>query len=286
MGEARRHGASVKLALCLLLVACGGKKKTDDAPHSNVSKLHVSKNDGSNTPIAIDRAFLIQTSPDVYTVHVGAKGSCAAPEGVFGFTFAKRVAPLGHERWAVIDVFSRDMDLRVTNPGPVTFQGTHVGGIDLKSGTFFASGELDAIECPAVKPSGIGVPKVAHSSKAKLNIGGKWIDIRGVTVQARAGGDATDMPNITISTSPKDCSQTTLPATVILERVDKKWSLRGTWIETPVEGVDAPDLTFTASNVSKSPDGPVLELQLFGKAKLGEYTVELIDKAEAIECVR
>ncbi len=269
----------MRIALCLALVACGGHKES----HGNIDKLKLAL-DGKS--VSVDRAFLTNPSPDVYAVRVGRKPmSCTKQDGaVFGFTFAKRVSPHGEERWAVTDVFGLETTITVPNPGTVTFEKSKVSNINFIAPSFSASGELDAVECPASPPAGIGVPKSPHPSNAKVTVAGKSLNIKGVTVHVRSGVEATDLPNIWISTQVRDCSKVTLPAPVQLERIDGKWSLRGTWIDKPVENVDAPELGFTANMVGKSADGPTLDLQLSGSAKLGDYTVELVGVAQAIEC--
>jgi hypothetical protein len=132
----------------------------------------------------------------------------------------------------------------------------------------------------------MGAPKQTHKSKGTLTVAGKPLEIKGVTVQTRPGVAATDLPNITISTNVKDCSTVTLPAPVILERIDTRWSLRGTWFDEPITATDAKDLVFNANGVGTSTDGPTLDLQLSGAGKFGDYTVKLDGTAEAIECVR
>jgi hypothetical protein len=90
-----------------------------------------------------------------------------------------------------------------------------------------------------------------------------------------------------ISTGPKDCSGVTLPAQIMLERVDGQWTLKGTWFEQPIAGDEAAtkELTFSANDTGQSADGPVLVLQLSGAGKFGDYKVEITGTAEAIECV-
>lgn len=286
----------MRLALVCLLVACKGDPPAP-APSASLAKLTVTV-DGA--PLAIDRAFITRASPDVYTVLLGAgKGSCEAlrtgalpGEGTaIGFTVTKRVAATGAERFVITGLWSRDFVAKAPGPVEVELAGT----ADPKTKTRLAlafdgpvaiRGELEAVGCGAVTPGGLGTPKVTHPSKGTLVVAGKRLPIRGVTVRVRPGVAATDLPNITISTNLADCSGVTLPAPVILERADTKWSLRGTWFEQPIENVVAPALGFTANSVGTSPDGPTLELQLVGTGKLGDYTVELAGTAEAIECVR
>lgn len=282
MGQTRGHGASVKLVLVMALAACGSKSQD----HGKVDKLHVTVN-GKEVPIT--GAYMSNPSRDLYTFVLGDKSlSCTSHAGaVFGFTVAKRVSPQGEERWAVVDVSGRDTPITILNPGVVTLAGPHVGNMSFVDGTkFSATGEFDAVECPVVEPSGIGAPKTPHPSNAKISIAGRSLLVRGATVQARPGVEATDKPNLVLSTNVKDCSKVSLPAPVVLERVDGKWSLHGTWIDKRVDNIDAPDLTFSANMVGKSADGPTLDLQLSGKAQIGAYAVELMGVVQAIECVR
>jgi hypothetical protein len=271
----------VRIALCLLLLACGGKKES----HGNVDKLKVTL-DGK--PVAVDRAYMTTPSRDLYVFTIGTKAtSCTSQAGaVFSFLVAKRVSPKGEERWDVMGVSGRDVPLAIADiPNGVTLAGTHVGNLNLVEGAkFSATGDFDAVACPVEEPSGVGVPKAAHPSNAKIVIAGHTLPIKSATVQARPGVAATDMPNIWLSTSLRDCSKVPLPSQVQLERIDGKWKLHGTWLEKAVENVDAPELTFSANMVGKSADGPTLDLQLAGSAKLGDYAVELTGVVQAIEC--
>ncbi|MBA3499400.1 MAG: hypothetical protein M4D80_34965 [Myxococcota bacterium] len=271
----------MRILAVALLFACSPKADKQPAP-AQLDKLEVAI-DGKR--IAIDRAFLRHLSPDVFGVVLGAgKGSCTE-DGNLGFTITKRLATTGHESYVITDLYSRDHDLKLGEPIKVTLAGTKLALPRATMGKLVMGGEADLVDCPAPAPTGVGVPKVTPKSTGKIIVAGKALAIRGVTVQTRAGVAATDLPNITISTNLKDCSSVTLPAPVILERIDTKWSMRGTWFEGTLEGA-AGDLAFNANAFGKTVDGPTLELQLFGSAKLGDYTVKLEGKAEAIECVR
>lgn len=268
------------LALALLF-ACSKTDKPAPA-EAKLDKLDVAI-DGKR--IAVDRAFLRHLSPDVFAVVLGAgKGSCTE-DGNLGFTITKRLAATGHESHVMTDLYSRDHDLALGEPIKVTLAGTKLALPRGTMGKLVMGGEAELVDCPAPAPTGMGAPKVTHKSSGKIIVAGKALDIKGVTVQTRLGVEATDLPNITISTNLKDCSSVTLPAPVILERIDTKWSMRGTWFEGTLEG-ESGDLAFNANAFGKTVDGPTLELQLFGSGKLGGYTVKLEGTAEAIECVR
>jgi len=287
----------VRFALLFVVVACG-KSADKPPPATKLDKLTVVL-DGA--PLAVDRAFIKRASPDVFTVLVGAgKGSCQAllagtEQGTgksVSFTITKRVAPSGLERFVITDVWSRDFDVKVELPAEAKLDGT--AAIDTKTklelavaGKLSIRGELEAVGCGETPPAGMGVPKTRHDSKGTITIAGLVLDVKGVTVSTRPGVAPTDLPNITISTNVKDCSSVTVPAPVILERLDTKWSLRGTWFEQPIHGDEAAaGLAFTANDVGKGPDGPTLDLQLSGSGKIGDYSVKLAGTAEAIECVR
>jgi uncharacterized Zn-binding protein involved in type VI secretion len=264
----------VRFAL-LFLVACG---KTGDKPAA-LDKLTVTV-DGK--PVAINGAFIKRTSPDAYTVNLG--GSCEIEKNL-GFNIMKRVAPMGHETFAITDLWSREFDAKIPLPAKVKLDNNTVE-IDVHGDKLSLVGSFAATACPDVVPTGMGVPKAAHPSKATILVAGKKVPVRGATVQVRAGVEATDLPNIVLSSSPRDCSGVELPAPLILERTDGKWTLRGTWFETPIAGDDPGTLTFSANSTTKTPDGNGLVLQLSGKAKIGEYSVELFDTVEAVECLR
>jgi hypothetical protein len=269
------------LALVLLFACSRATDKPAPAP-ATFDKLKLSL-DGK--PLAIDRAFMRHLSPDVFAIVLGAgKGSCME-DGVLGFTIMKRVAGTGHEALWITDVYSRDVDLKLAAPSKVTLTGTKLELPAIAEGKLAMSGQVDVVDCPAPPPSGMGAPKVTHKSNGRIIVAGKALDIKGVTVRTRPGVAPTDLPNITISTNVKDCSSVTLPAPVILERIDTKWSLRGTWF-TDTMTTDTSDLAFNANGVGTSADGPTIELQLLGTGKLGDYTVKLEGTAEAIECVR
>ena len=288
----------MRFALLFVVVACG--KSADKAPPATkLDKLNVVVH---GAPLAVDRAFIKRASPDVFTVLVGAgKGSCeallAGTEAGSGksvsFTITKRVGPAGHENFMITDVWSRDFDVKVELPVKVKLEGDGNQGavaklaVSLRGPGLELDGSFDATGCGETRPTGMGVPKTTHTSKGTITIANKVLDIKGVTVSTRAGVAPTDLPNITISTNVKDCSSVTVPAPVILERLDTKWSLRGTWFEQPIQGDDAAaGLAFTANDVGKGPDGPTLDLQLSGSGKIGDYSVKLAGTAEAIECVR
>jgi hypothetical protein len=267
----------VKILAVVLLLACSSKSE----PPPKFDNLQVTL-DGK--PLAIDRAFKRQLSPDVYGIVMGAgKGSCTE-DGTFGFTIAKKVAGTGHDSFVVTELYSRDIELGLVEPIKVKLDGTK---LDLPPvmGRLMMRGRVDLVDCPVAPPSGMGAPKVTHPSKARIIVAGKSLDVKGVTVQTRAGKAASDLPNIVISTNVKDCSSVTLPAPIILDRTDGKWTLRGTWLTTE-QSAEQAELAFSANDVGKSIDGPTLELQLSGSAKLGDYTVKLDGTAEAIECVR
>ena len=270
-----------RLAIVFALAACSSKKQ-DVPPPSKLDKLEVSI-DGKQ--LAIDRGFLRHLSPDVYAVVFGmGHGSCI-DDGAFGFTITKRLAATGHESHVMTDLYSRDHDLKLGEPIKVTLEGTKLTLPRSTLGKLVIGGEAELVDCPAPTPTGVGTPKVTHKSTGKIIVAGKALEIKGVTVQTRLGVEPTDLPNITISTNLKDCSGVTLPAPVILERIDTKWTMHGTWFEGTLEGGKG-DLAFNANAFGKTVDGPTLELQLMGSGKLGDYTVKLEGTAEAIECVR
>ena len=275
----------MRILALVLLVACSSKKsdKPAPAPAATFDNLTVTL-DGK--PLAIDRGFVRHLSPDVFGIVFGAgKGSCIE-DGNFGFTIRKDLAQTGHESFWISAIYSRDVELKLAAPIKVTFDGTKLDLPAITEGKLSMTGHADLVECPAERPGGIGAPKVTHPSNARIIVAGKPLDIKGVTVQTRPGVAATDLPNITISTNVKDCSAVTLPAQIILERIDTKWSLRGSWLTDTLTTELPTDLGFTASTVGTSADGPTIELQLKGSAKLGDYPVKLEGTVEAIECVR
>ena len=279
----------------VFLLACGKDKAEPKHAPQNVQVTV----DGA--PLAIDRAFIKRVAPDVYTVLVGSgKGSCESliagtNDGTgktFSFNVQKRVAPLGHESFVVTDLWSRDFDATAPFDVKVKLAGnadknttTAIELAAIQGKSFSASGSITAQGCGEVAPAGTGVPKVEHRSKGTILIAGKKLAVKNVTVQVRQGAAAADLPNIVISTGPRDCSGVQLPAPVIIERVDGKWFLSGTWLETKIEGTETAELTFSANMAGKSEDGPTVNLQLSGKGKFGDYTVELFGTVEAIECV-
>ena len=272
----------MKRLVLVAVVGCSSKSSEPPAATPKLDKLEVTV-DGKR--LAIDRAFLRHLSPDVFAVVLGAgKGSCTE-DGNLGFTITKRLAATGHESHLMTDLYSRDHDLKLTEPIKVTLEGTKLALPRGTMGKLVMGGEAELVDCPAPTPTGVGAPKVTHKSTGKIIVAGKALEIKGVTVQTRLGVEATDLPNITISTNLKDCSGVTLPAPVILERIDTKWTMHGTWFEGTLEGGKG-DLAFNANAFGKTVDGPTLELQLMGSAKLGDYTVKLEGTAEAIECVR
>lgn len=272
-----------RLAL-VLLVACSSKKAEDKpAAGPKLDRLEVSI-DG--TRLAIDRAFLRHPSPDVYDVVLGAgKGSCTE-DGTLGFTIKKRLAASGQASLSITDVYSREHDLKLLEPIAVTLDGTKLALPRGAMGKLVMAGDAELVDCPPYVPTGNGAPKVPHKADARITVAGNVVDIRGVTVQTRAGVAATDLPDITISTNVLACGTITPPAPVILMRRDKKWTLRGTWFEGNIAETDAQGLAFNANDVGKSIDGPTLQLQLQGTGKLGDFTVKLEGTVEAVECVR
>lgn len=278
----------------MLLVACGGK----DEPKRPAQNVTVTVGGKS---LAIDRAFIRRASPDVYTVLAGAgKGSCESLHAgtndgkgqAFAFTVTKRVSGVGHERHVITDLWSRDFEASAKDI-PVKLEGTADPGTTttiafsspIQSTAFSASGTLTAVGCGETPPTGAGVPKVTHPSKGTILVASKKLTVRGVTVKVRSGAAAADLPNIVISTVPRDCSGVALPAPLVLERTDGKWTLSGTWLEKPIPAIEPTELTFSANMAGKSPDGPTLNLQLSGKGTFGDYVVELFGTAEAIECI-
>ena len=267
----------------MLLVACSSKKSEPPPPPSKakLDKLVVTV-DGK--PLALDRAFIKRTSPDVHTVILGnAKGSCTE-DGTLGFTLTKRLAATGHDRYWITDIYARDFDPQFTGAFSAELADTQIS-VQAKTPKLAIDGTFAATPCPDVQPTGMGVPKMTHKSAGTITVAGKRLDIKGVTVQARAGVAATDLPDIVISTNVKDCSTVTLPAPVIVARTDGKWTMRGTYFDGELAETES-TLAFNANNVGKSPDGATLDLQLTGAAKLGDYTVKLSGTAEAIECIR
>ena len=268
-----------RIALVLLL-ACS--KKSEQAAPAKLDKLVVTL-DGK--PLAIDRAFIKRPSADVHAVFLGAGNGSCTDEPRFGFTILKRVAATGHERYFVTDVWSRDVDVKATTPVTAELVDNKVK-VDVGGANVAIRGEFEAIACPDVPPTGMGVPKTTHRSAGTITVASKRLDIKGVTVQTRPGVAATDLPNIVISTSVKDCSSVTMAAPVILERTDGKWSMHGTWFTDTLTETAPTTLTFNANSVGKTTDGPTLDLQLSGTGKLGDYTVKLEGAGVAIECVR
>jgi hypothetical protein len=296
----------VKILAVLVLVACGKGEKTKEAPTptggsaGDLSQLRVTLD---KTDFAPDRAFIRRSSTDVYTVLVGkGKGSCESllagtedPTGkAFSLTLTKRVAPSGHENWFVTDLWSRDFGTDEKKlPVAAKVTGTAEKGATttvelsgLASKQLQAAGTLVAVGCgDAPAPTGVGVPKDPKKMAGTITIAGKQLQIRGATVRkAKIEG----LPDITLSTNVKDCSDAMLPAQVILERKEGKWSLRGTWFEAPIEGADdaTKELNFSANAIGKDSDGSTLVMQLTGSGKIGEYSVKLGGTAEALECVR
>jgi hypothetical protein len=270
-----------RLALVLLVVAaCSSKKAEPPAKVAVLSALHITV-DGK--PFPVDRAFIKQASPDVHTVTLGtAKGSCTE-DGNLGFTLTKRLAATGHDRYFITDIYSRDFDPQFAGSFTAELADTKVT-VKATTPKLTLDGTFDAIRCPPPQPTGLGTPKMTHKSTGTITVAGKLLEIKGVTVQARAGVEPTNLPDIVISTNLKDCSSVTLPAPVILARKDGKWTLRGTYFNDDLAETES-TLAFNANNVGKSPDGPTIELQLTGAGKLGDYTVKLAGTAEAIECV-
>lgn len=270
-----------RLAL-VLLVACSSKKaEPPPAAKPKLDGLHVTV-DGK--PLAIDRAFLRQASPDVHVVILGAgKGSCTE-DGTLGFTLTKRLAATGHDRYTVTGIYARDFDTQFTAPAAAELVDTKIT-VRATTPKLSLDGTFEALRCPLQQPTGLGAPKMTHKSAGTIAVAGKLLDIKGVTVQARPGVAATDLPDIVISTNVKDCSTVTLPAPVILARKDGTWTMSGTYFEGELAATES-TLAFNANNVGKSPDGPTLDLQLSGSAKLGDYTVKLSGTAEAVECIR
>ena len=279
--------------IATVLVLAGCSKSDSPQPPQNV-RISI----GGAPQLAVDRAFIKRVSPDVYSVLVGAgKGSCASLLGgtnegtgqALGFTIAKRVSVTGAETHVLTDVYSRDFDAAGIPPTPVRFTGTANKGAtatielpELAGKQLAIAGSVTAVGCGDAPIAGAGVPKAQHPSKGTIVVAGKPLKIVNMTVRVRPGAAATDAPNIVISTGPRDCSGIELPAPVILERADQKWTLRGTWFDKPLEG--SGDLAFSANSTGKSADGPTLMLQLSGSGTFGGYSVELMGRAQAIEC--
>lgn len=299
------------LAGVCVLAACG---KGDDKPRATAAdpapaagafaKLRVTF---EGKPVAIDRAFIKRISPDAYVLQLGAgQGSCEAlmsgavdaqPGATsFAMTIFKRVAPTGHEKHVIADFWSRDWPVKPVLGGAVTLAGEPARGAQVAielprildvppprtDARLVIEGALTAVGCGDQPVTGLGAPKTPKKSKATITIAGKQLPIRGVVFNT---------PDIVISTSPKDCSQVTPSAPVILERVRGHWGLRGTWFEQPVQNTALPDpateqLQFGARGVTKTDEGPVLDMVLSGTGKIGDYDVKLEGTIEALECVR
>jgi hypothetical protein len=269
-----------RLAL-VLLVACSSKKAEPPPAPVKLDSVHLTV-DGK--PFPVDRAFIKRASPDVHTVTLGnGQGSCT-DNGNLGFTLTKRLAATGHDRYFITDLYARDFDPKFT---PAVAAALVENKVTLKVETpkLALDGAFEATRCPDAQPTGLGTPKMTHKSSGTITVAGKPLDIKGVTVKARAGVAPTDLPDIVISTNVLDCSTVTLPASVILARKDGKWTMRGTYFEGELAETES-TLAFNANGVGTSPDGPTLELQLTGAGKLGDYAVKLTGRAEAIECVR
>lgn len=293
------------------LAACGkgddkpGAKPADPPPPAGAfAKLRVTF---EGKPIAIDRAFIKRISPDAYVLQLGAgQGSCeelmsgtatARPGATsFAMSILKRVAATGHEKHVIADFWSRDWPIKPLLGGTVTLAGAPDPGAQVTlelprivdvapprtDARLVIEGALTAIGCGEQPVTGMGVPKTPKKSKATITVAGKALPIRGVVF---------DTPDIVISTGPKDCSQVTPSAPVILERVRGHWGLRGTWFEQPVQNTALPDpateqLQFGARGVAKTDEGPVLDMVLSGAGKVGDYDVKLEGTIEALECVR
>ena len=284
----------MKLVATVLVLAGCSKSEPKHPPQDVRVSL------GGAPELAIDRAFIKRISPDVFSVLVGAgKGSCASLLGgtnegtgqALGLTIEKRVTPVGHETYVLTSAYSRDFDATGIPAVPVGFTGSaDKGGTaaielpELKGKHVAIAGSITAVGCGDAPRGAAGVPTADHPSKGTIIVAGKAVKIVNMTVRVRPGAAPTDAPNIVISTGPRDCSGIELPAPVILERTDGNWTLRGTWFDKPIEG--AGDLAFSANNTGKSVDGPTLMLQLSGKGKFGDYSVELMGRAQAIECTR
>ncbi len=298
------------LPVSALALACG--KRSDDAPKpTGAAAAPVGAYDGLTVSVAgkripIDRAFIKRTSPDAYVLQLGhLQGSCeelmsgmaaTKPGGTtFSLSLARQVQPTGHDKLVVTDFWSRSLPTKATLGGTAKLSAEPAKGafvtvelpkiVDIAAprtdATVEVTGSVAALGCGDAVVTGLGVPKTTHKSSATITVAGKQLPIRGVILNP---------PNIVISTGPKDCSAVTVAAPVVLERVRGQWGLRGTWFAQPVQNTALPDdatreLQFGAKGVGTSLDGPVIELELTGAGKIGDYPIKLEGIADAIECV-
>ncbi|MDQ3365127.1 MAG: hypothetical protein M3680_06840 [Myxococcota bacterium] len=297
------------------VVALGGcGKRADDAPAAKATAAPTAPGGAyagltvtvAGKRIPIDRAFITRTSPDAYVLQLGhLQGSCdelmggaaaTSPGGTtFSLSLARQVQPTGHAKLVVTDFWSRSLPTKPTLGGTAALSAEPTPGVfvtvelpqivDLAAprtdATVEVTGAVAALGCGDTVVTGLGVPKTTHKSNATITVAGKQLPIRGVILNP---------PDIVISTGPKDCSAVTVAAPVVLERVRGQWGLRGTWFAQPVQNTALPDeatreLQFGAKGVGTSLDGPVIELELSGAGKVGDYAVKLEGIADAIECV-
>jgi hypothetical protein len=310
----------MKIAIALVaLAACGSKGADEKArpedrprpvdpgsaasagsaaePAGGLAKLAVKY---SGKPVAMQRAFVKRIEPDRYQVYLTSQGgSCQELlDNLFGSgdridvlaSISPRLNADGKQYLQITDVFEGAPTMVIAPGARASITGAAAKGEPVEIALDFtaAAKEGPAIEvrgtftaegCGVREGETAGVPRAPHPTTATLTIENQRLEIKGAIV--RGSGKERDL---VLSTAPKDCSSTTPPASVILERTGGRWRASGTWLEREARPAGKTTLSAAPGATGKSDDGPTVQLALSGAGDLGGYSIALDGTIEALAC--
>jgi hypothetical protein len=293
----------MRFVWCFALLACGGSSdkpvagsndKVAEPPPGVLDKLHVTV-DGK--PVGMDKAYIKRLPAGRYQVYVTNKVSSCKQlldnlfDKVWGeetvlANIGHRLSPQGKETTIVTEVFIRGSG-ELTGTSKASVGGsTDVGGRAMVALDYTATGDgrnyevhgtFGAEGCGLDQNDLSGVTKATHASTAQVTVGGKTLGL----VAAIRRGPGRDL---VLSTGRKGCAATKPAAEIILEHTGDTWHLEGEWLGTTVQ-TTTKDLVVTTKAKGAGADGPTIQLELSGKATIGEYPVAIAGTIEALDCV-
>lgn len=244
-------------------------------------------------PLAMTRAFIKRVSPDQWRISLSDKdGSCeellsgvaSAQPGATSIALALRrwITPDGGDTIMVTEVWTGGHQLATTTGAASIVGSTDTGKrVDIElaklaGDSLEMQGAFAAEACGDQPTMNAGIPKEKHVSAATVTVAGKKLELASAVLH----GD-----DLILSTGPKDCSDVTPYAQVVLEHRANRWILSGTWLERDFDAA-APELKVTYGAQGSGKDGPTMAVTLAGATKIALYTVALDGTIEAIDCAR
>jgi hypothetical protein len=242
-------------------------------------------------PLPADHAFVKRLPDGKLQLYVGAGGSCQELlTNLFDgknphvlIDLPSRLAADGTESFTVTGVYfgpPTDADAGATASVKGKLDKGSKVQIDLaftapggRGEKLAVKGSVDAVSCGDADTSKGPLPKATHASSASFTIAKKKLAIRGAL---RRGDD------IELTDFPRDCTSAWFLGARV-QRVRGKWILDGGRFASQSEGTPQA-LEVKAGKTGTSADGPIVELVLSGSDKIGDYSVSLSGKIEAIDC--